>query len=287
MDTNERNNGNTENIQDSQNESGNELDFQNQKGKPQKISIFVRFSKLFNVATVIATLALLVSFTTTLISFLQAKEQNIHNQKNELRLLLQRTMALPKENAEIMIKYSDNPEALASISSYLNQENVLLFNQIDNLLNIIPQERLYAIEYYSASMCLMNSGNFYEAKRYIEKALEMKITDFNIELGLLRQHANVLFQIGEYDNGRKAYEKVLHIFDKYSHYNVFLKSNTHIQTELSWAYSEANSSNFDKVHIHIENAKKHLSELPETQARKNYENQIHSVEMNMGSIIRH
>lgn len=256
---------------------------ENQKNG-HKNRIAVKFPQVFNATTIVALLALLVSFTTTLISYRQAATQNIQNQKNELRSLLQRTIALPKESAELMMKYQDNPEAASLISTYQEQENQLLFNQIDHLLSVIPQEQLSAIEYYSASTALYNSSEFSRAKEYAAKSMAMAVNakNFNLQLTLLRLNAQILFHLGEYDEGRAYYEKALNIFEegeaKYSHLNDFSKLSWHIQTELCWAISEGLSSNFDNIHTHIKNARDYLNQMPNLPDRVEFENRIRNVE---------
>src|SRR5262249_29566262 len=57
-------------------------------------------------STLIALAAFLFSFGTTIVSYRRANRQDVHNLKTELRGLLQRLAALPKENLEVMQKYA-------------------------------------------------------------------------------------------------------------------------------------------------------------------------------------
>ena len=57
-----------------------------------------------NVSVLISIIALLFSFGTTLVSYHRNNIQEIQNARAELRGLLQRMAALPKENVEIGVK---------------------------------------------------------------------------------------------------------------------------------------------------------------------------------------
>ena len=272
------------NNQKEQNESI-KIDFSSKNNK-KGINVFVRFSKIFNVTTLVAFCALLVSLVTTTISYLHTKEQDIQNQKTELRALLQRMISLPKENYNVLNLSNENPNMSANISSLINQENVLLYNQAVNLINSIPQNRISAIECYTLASCLANSGNYYEALEFIKKALE-KVSDFETELGAARTYAQLLFRTSEYENGRIQFEKTLTLFDKYKnrHINEFHKLSCNIKTELGWAYEEAESYNFDKIMLHINNAKKYLDKMPITPGREYWSMQIINAETNMTNLI--
>lgn len=251
----------------------------------KKRSVFVKFPHIFNATTVVAFMALIVSFITTSISYLHTQEQDIQNRKAQLNTLLQRMIALPKENLDLVNKNNNN-SFIGQIGSLINQENVLLYHQAINLINELPQERVTAIEYFSLGTCLVNSGNNYEAKIYVEKALE-KVTDYETEDGALRTYAMILFNIGEYEKGRETFEKTMMLFDKYEnrHFNDFQKLACYIQTEISWAFTEGNNFHFDKIDPHLKKAREHLDKMPVTVGRQHWAGQIDEAEMIMASAI--
>lgn len=59
-----------------------------------------------NISTILSILALIFSFGTTFVSYSRTKSLDIQSQRVELRGLLQRLAALPRENVEITKKYS-------------------------------------------------------------------------------------------------------------------------------------------------------------------------------------
>src|SRR5437016_12374288 len=85
------------------------------------------------VSTLISFLALTFSFGTTFVSYRRTESQDIQNSRQELRGLLQRLSALPKENVENMRKYKDDVEARTIIGGFINQENSLLARQAAEL----------------------------------------------------------------------------------------------------------------------------------------------------------
>ena len=75
-----------------------------------------------NVSVLISIIALLFSFGTTLVSYHRNNIQEIQNARAELRGLLQRMAALPKENVEIGVKYANDPAVLAEWTSASHTE---------------------------------------------------------------------------------------------------------------------------------------------------------------------
>lgn len=76
----------------------------------------------------ISVLALLFSFGTTAVSFHRAAQEDIRSGRAELRGILQRLTALPRDNFELTRKYKDDEEGKA-LTGLLNQENSLLARQ--------------------------------------------------------------------------------------------------------------------------------------------------------------
>src|SRR3982750_4385024 len=64
-----------------------------------------------NVSTLLSVIALVFSLGTTLVSYHRANLQGVHDARQELRGMLQRLSALPKENVEIGVKYANDQSA--------------------------------------------------------------------------------------------------------------------------------------------------------------------------------
>ena len=149
-----------------------------------------------NIATVISVIALLFTFGTTVVSYKRTSDQDIHNLKSELRTLLQRLAALPKENLEIYKKYQAEPNTIAVLSGYLNQENLLLLKQADEVVKRLPKDQVSATDYTAVALALEQSRNFDTATANFNNALAVA-TILDDEVGALR-----VFGIAGDDDGK-------------------------------------------------------------------------------------
>jgi tetratricopeptide (TPR) repeat protein len=227
-------------------------------------------------ATILSVVALLFSFGTTYVSYKRTQSQDVQNARVELRGLLQRLAALPRENFEITKKYERiDPSAVASISSFINQENAFLARQAAEITKKLPTEFVSATEYYAIGVALQNAYNVDGAKESFTKAIDIS-TDLSDKVGALRMRANLLFITGQPDAGRVDYQKALNIFSDFGKdsYNEYTKKSTHIWTELGWAYSEANIGSKDKALQHVLSAENYLSGLMASPGVEQLRNQI-------------
>jgi hypothetical protein len=213
-----------------------------------------------NASTMISVTALLFSFSTTYVSYSRAAAQDVHSTRQELRSLLQRLAALPKENVEIAKKYADDPAAMNMVSGFINQENSLLARQAAELARRLPENTVSGAEYYSVAMALQNAYDLAAASEFLGYAISAT-TDFNTEIAALRMSANLQFIQGHPEAGRVEYQRALGIFSKYPGYDPFTRVSTNVWTELGWAIAEATSGS-PLVRHHVENAELLLNGLP-------------------------
>jgi tetratricopeptide (TPR) repeat protein len=214
-----------------------------------------------NVPVLLSAIALFFSFGTTFVSYHRTNIQDIQNARAELRGLLQRLAALPKENVEAAAKYASDPASRNLISSFINQENTLLVHNAAELAKKLPPKSVSATEYYGIAVGLQAAYDLNGAVQFLNYAIASD-PDFNIEIACLRMSANLKFIQGRPDAGRVDYQKALDIFSKYSQYDPLTRANTNVMTELSWAYSEANSNGFGLANQHVESAQKIVDPLP-------------------------
>jgi tetratricopeptide (TPR) repeat protein len=217
-----------------------------------------------NMPTVLSVVALLFSFGTTFVSYKRTVSQDIQNARVELRGLLQRLAALPRENVEFTKKYEKvDPAAVASISGSINQENALLARQAAEITTNLPPKYISATEYYAVGIAMQAAYNFEGAKKLAQKAIDVS-TDLNDRVAALRMKANLLYLTGQPDAGRVEYQRALDVFSGFDKtgYDDFTKSSTHLWTELSWAFSEGNIGQKDSAVQHVANAERFLSGLP-------------------------
>jgi hypothetical protein len=228
----------------------------------------------FDVSTMIAVLSFVFAFGTTWFSSRKAKAQEIEADRNELRTLLQRMAALPKENFEAQVEFGANPGALSTISGYINQENTVLTGQAAEIALRLPKGKVSAVEYYAIALGLGNAYEIGRQKQFLQLAID-HATDFNTEIAAIRTTAFVLFLTGTPDSGRVEYQKALAIFDRYPGYDEYTRNGTHIKTEIAWAYSEYQAHPGNPLALpHLDRANELLQTLVPSPGRKQFEADI-------------
>ncbi|XAZ21657.1 tetratricopeptide repeat protein [Sinorhizobium sp. B11] len=214
-----------------------------------------------HVPTFISIAALLFSFGTTYVSYKHTTEQDIQNLRTELRGMLQRLVALPKENLEAFKKYKDDPLAFGLVSGFIAQENNLLSKQAEDTISRLPAYRISPTDYFAVATALTNSRYYDLAMKLLAKALEAA-NGLDDEVGSLRNLANLMFLTGRVGDGRATYQKALDIFAKYKGFDNFTEASTNALTEINWAMSEASTNSFDIARQHLERADQIALTLP-------------------------
>jgi hypothetical protein len=214
-----------------------------------------------NISTWLSAIALLFSFGTTYVSYRRTVDQDIQSSRQELRGLLQRLAALPKENVDIRKKYADDPGSINLVGGFINQENALLARQAAELAKRLPGNLVSGTEYYAIAVSLQNSYDLSGADEFLKYSAQAA-KDFNTEIAALRTTANLQFVQGRPEAGRVEYQRALNIFSKYPGYDHFTKTSTNIWTELAWAFSETGVGSLALAHQHVDNAKALANGLP-------------------------
>lgn len=235
-----------------------------------------------NVSTLLSVIALMFSFGTTFVSYHRTNIQDIQNARAELRGLLQRLAALPKENVEAGSKYAMDPASRNMVSGFINQENTLLVRNAAELAKKLPAKSVSATEYYAVAVALQAAYDLTGADQFLNYAMNAN-PDFNIEISCLRMIANLKFILGRPEAGRVDYQRALDIFSKYPQYDAYTRASTNVLTELSWGYSEAASNGFGLATQHVENAEKILAPLPRSPGVDGFRSQVSQARMQISS----
>ena len=214
-----------------------------------------------NVATLISVAAFLFSFGTTIVSYKRTAEQDVHNLRSELRVLLQRLAALPRENVEITQKYIAEPNIVAVLSGYVNQENLLLSRQADEAIKRLPKDQVSATDYLAIALAFEQSRNLDVAVENFNKALAVA-TILDDEVAALRLLGSLEMTIGKSGQARSHFQQALDIFGKYRNYDDVTKLTTNFLTEINWAGAEATSRNWEGAQQHINKAEQIVDSLP-------------------------
>lgn len=212
-------------------------------------------------STIISVVALLFSFSTTYVSYRRSEVQDTQNLRQELRTLLQRLAALPKENLEFSKKYAGDPQSVSLVSGFVNQENALLARQAAEIAKRLPREMVSATEYYAIAVASQNSYELQTAKEFLDLSLQVA-RDFNAEISALRAQAHLKFMTGDPAGGRADYEKALAIFTRYPGFDAFTQTTTHVWSHLGWALSEASVGAMPGAREHDNEAERLVGTVP-------------------------
>jgi hypothetical protein len=212
-------------------------------------------------STIIALLALAFSFGTTMVSYVRTKAQDVQALRKELRDILQRLSAIPRENLDASKKYAGDQNTIMAISQLYGQENALLSRQAAEILRKLPKSMISATEYSEVAMTLQNDSNLASAREFYTLACE-NAKGLNDEITAIRSLANLDFLTGQPQAGRVKYQQALDVFSKYPGYDQYTQVTTHVLTEFFWSQAEANSAQLSLALQHIDNARKLLATLP-------------------------
>jgi tetratricopeptide (TPR) repeat protein len=213
-----------------------------------------------NIATIISILAFLLSFGTTYFSYTRAKAQDIQSTKVELRGLLQRLSALPKEYYEIRMKYQQDQNAIGTLQGTISQENSLLATQAAELARRLPRNSVSSTEWQAIAIAMDTNFNFEAAKEFMGYAIEAS-KGFNEKIAALRGNANLLFEMGQSPSGRVEFQRSLNIFSEFEGYDENTRNKTHLQTYLAWAFAEARSGYIEDARQCLVKAEGYASKL--------------------------
>jgi tetratricopeptide (TPR) repeat protein len=217
-----------------------------------------------NVATLISVSALVFSLGTTVVAGWHTQEQDIHNLRTELRGLIQRLVALPKDNVEIFQKYKDDPSVIANLGGPLNMENVILSRQADEILKRLPKDQVSATDYIAVAQALANARIFDAALADFNKALGVASPVLYDELGALRSLGALAMSLGKTGEARAYYQRAADIFgkDEYRGFDQITKSSANVETEIFWAGAERAAGNLDMFQQHLARADQLANDLP-------------------------
>lgn len=229
-----------------------ELSIMKQEIDALQIELMKRTSPWYkSPSLIISLLALLFSFGTTIVSFHRAYQEDIRQARTELRGILQRLTALPKENFELYRKYKDDPEG-QSLTGSFTEESVLLTRQATDIVERFP-DYLSANEYYSVAYALAKAGATEMLSIYLDRALGQGADPYT-RPAILRLYGTYLLNIGRVADGRKMFEQALQMWRDYPDANEQFKRTTDAYTEMTWASAEASINNIEDAKSHVRKA---------------------------------
>ena len=234
----------------------------------------------------ISIAALAFSIGTTVWSSIKADAQERQAARQELRGLLQRLAALPKENVEAMQKYASDPLTANLIGSMIAQENSMLARQAADIARKLPQDVVSPTEYYAIAMALENAYEYNTTRELLERSITTAEArrDFISEISALRSLGYLCFVIGKPDEGRVVYGRAQAIFTRYAGFDVYTQVNTNFLTELNWASAETIAREPDAVRQHLDAASSLLDGLTPSPGLDNMRQQLHQAKSRFGAM---
>lgn len=205
---------------------------------------------------IVSVAAVLFSMGTFMLSYNQTRAQDRRAARAELRQLIQRMIALPRENMELAKTYEKDPVTSNLLSGLVNQEQSVLARQAAEILERISNDAS-AREYHAVAQALADSNNMEMAPPLIEKGLSLA-KDYSTELELLRLHGNILITLGDSENGRAKYQEASNLANKYHLTNQSYVATSNAITEMNWAISEFGQGQCQEARRHISQAKENL-----------------------------
>ena len=209
--------------------------------------------------SLVAILALLFSFGTTVVSFQRTAQEDVHASEIELRALITRLAAIPVEMTEATKTYSDDPATVASLTSIITQEQLLIAKQAAQVLGGLPTDRVTAAQYLLVANVLIGNGIDEGERgglRLLDRALEVA-GDVNDFVSASRVKAFRIFQLGQVEEGRALYQQALEVFGRkgFDSTDENFKTYTHLQTQVGWAQAELSVGNCTEARQHIDEAR--------------------------------
>jgi tetratricopeptide (TPR) repeat protein len=212
---------------------------------------------------VIAGLALIFSMATTFIAERRVAREEEHSNRVELRELIQRLIALPKENFELTQKYRDNPSAAGLLSSLINTESLVLGAQAADLISKLPGD-LTLTEYFAVAYSLSQSGQSETSQQILAQGLEAAKANPDQDLpgllALLRQEGSTLFSTERASEGRGFYRQALSVVNQSSSSSQYV-ANVNGYTEYVWANAELSIGECDEARQHVAAAQRYLPQM--------------------------
>jgi hypothetical protein len=185
---------------------------------------------------VVAVLALLFSFGTTVVSLNRAAQQDENDRKSELLALIDQLASLSRDMTSDAATYANNPAALNAVSVEINQQQLLAAEQAASVMAQIPND-VGSAEYGFVANVLVANGNDELGLPLLEDAVD-RASNANDLVGALRSLAVHDFAVGQVADGRAAYGQAMQVFTRFPNPSAFYVAFTSLWTAINWTQSE-------------------------------------------------
>jgi tetratricopeptide (TPR) repeat protein len=219
----------------------------------------------------IALMSLLFSLGTTAVTYFHTAQQDYQSSRAELRTLLQRIAALPKENLDAL-KNTDAGTAYL-LSGSINAENILLAKQAQELIDRrLSNQNVTATEYVMLATAFYNSGLLDDSDHELRLAMDA-IRDVNDDFAVHNNYGVLQFSAGNLEQGRESFRQALAVGERFpvgAGYILWLNA----QTELQWTNAELNQKQCAEASNHFHAASGKIAQLPDFTGKTNLSQQV-------------
>lgn len=160
-----------------------------------------------DVSLLVAVFAFVLSLATTLIGELRMARQNRGAKEAELREVIRRLVAIPHEQAQLIVDLENKPDVLNSVIGDLQSENNVLAARAIVLIDQLGDE-VTATEREAVVKSLISAIQFHDAKRILQKAIALAKQP-NEAAVASRQLGMIHFLEGDPKKARAAMKKAI------------------------------------------------------------------------------
>ena len=178
-------------------------------------------------------------------------EQNI-NDYNNLGIILQKLIVLPRENFDLMQKYKNDPTLSSEVSGSLRIENGLLLNQANTILKRIPPKFVTPYDYYIVGHFYFLNQQYPESINMLNKAISYREPLEIVIRSMLVKSIALAFI--DYHKGNEYFGQTIEYLKIIGHEN---KTLDYCYPQIT--YAETRWTNLEIMLGHYEKAQKHLN----------------------------
>jgi hypothetical protein len=217
-------------------------------------------------SVMVAALALLFSFGTTTVSYVNAVDQNEQAARSDLRDLILQLGRFPRENFENQQRYAGRAAEGGYISGLLNNENMIVSVQASELARQIP-DLVTASEHLAIGAALAQSAIFGAAQAHYRAAAD-KASNVNEITAALRNLGWFDYMQRREEAGRQKFQKAKDVLaePRFAGELPAIVDLSNTKTEAIWASAELLVGACDAAAGHARQAQTHLGALPPESA---------------------
>jgi hypothetical protein len=205
----------------------------------------------------ISAIALILSLTSLYVTESRAREKERRDHRAELRQLVQRLLALPKENAEALKNLTEDAYGASTAQGAIQIENSILSLQASELAEELDDQGLVDPAEHLAIAGALGQGNHSErAIWHAERGLS-EARNFTEKSVALQVAGKIYFKMGDVVEGRNCFNQLAEELLAASSANPASSATILCMHYASWAHEEVARSNCQEAHTRLQLAEKH------------------------------